>query len=198
MTRRNGFGLLWLVAVIVLLGGCGRAQAFHGTAYDPPRAAPEISGTNWNGEPFHLRDLQGKVVLLFFGYTYCPDICPLTLAELARLHSGLGEQADGLTVLFVSTDPARDTPERLAQYMPNFNPSFYGVFVPAEALTTVKQGYGVYSETNQKVTPPAGGYYVDHNSYIYVIDQAGQLRVAFPATDPKEGLRADVEQLLGG
>lgn len=196
---RTGWPGRWIVVVwlVLLVSGCGRGYQFHGTLYDPPRPAPAIPGINWDGQPFELAALQGRVVLLFFGFTYCPDACPLTLAELRQLHNDLGDQAEDVVVVFVSTDPERDTPERLGQYVTLFDPSFYGVHVTASDLPAVKQAYGVYSERNTAVAANStDGYLIDHSGYIYVIDQRGNLRMAFGYSLPKDGLLADVRHLL--
>lgn len=203
--RRSGRGLRpagvwrWFVAVLLalLVGSCSRGYQFHGTLYNPPQPAPAIPGINWDSQPFDLAELQGKVVLVFFGYTYCPDACPLTLAELRQLRSDLGEQAQDVAVVFVSTDPQRDTPGRLGQYVKLFDPSFYGVHVTATDLPAVKQAYGVFSEQNTAVAASSpDGYLIDHSGYIYVIDKRGDLRMAFGYSLPKDGLLADVRYLL--
>lgn len=182
--------------MMLFLVACSRTEQFHGTAYPDPETAPTIPGVNWDSQPFDLADLHGKVVLIFFGYTYCPDVCPLTLAELATLQRQAGEAADDITVVFVSTDPERDTPARLAQYIAAFNPEFYAVHVPADQLEAVKAAYGVFSEKNTEATPPAGSdYYVDHSGYIYVVDKQGDLRLAFGYSLPKEELLLDVMKL---
>jgi cytochrome oxidase Cu insertion factor (SCO1/SenC/PrrC family) len=179
--------------------GCGRPYEYHGTVYTPPQTAAAVTGTNWDSRPFRLSDLQGKVVLLFFGYTHCPDVCPLTMAELAQLYGQLGEKAGDVAVVFISTDPARDTPERLAQYIPAFHQDFYGVHIPESELTAIKQAYGVYAEKHEDANQEANAdYLVDHNSYIYVIDQQGQLRLAFSPDIPEAELLADVEHLVDG
>jgi protein SCO1 len=189
----------WLLVLVLALtlAGCSRNHTFHGTLYNPPRPAPAIPGINWDSQPFDLAELQGKVVLIFFGFTYCPDACPLTLAELRQLYSDLGEQADNVAVVFVSTDPDRDTPERLGQYVSLFDPGFYGVHVTPADLPTVKQAYGVFSERNTALAADSpDGYLIDHSGYIYVIDKNGDLRMAFGYSLPKDGLLADVRYLL--
>lgn len=135
------------------------------------------------------------MVLLFFGYTFCSDVCPLTLAEMKAVVAELGEDAKNVAVVFVSTDPERDTPERLAPYMQAFDPSFYGVNVPLEALDAVKKDYGVYAEkrfleNSQSTTD----YLIDHTGWTYLIDGVGNLRLpSIPSicpqsTCPRRGL----------
>jgi protein SCO1/2 len=195
--RKSVTFLVYGIVAALIFTGCGRPYEYHGAVYTPPQTAAVVAGTNWDGHPFHLSDLQGKVVLLFFGYTHCPDVCPLTMAELAQLYRQLGEKAGDVAVVFVSTDPARDTPERLAQYIPAFHRDFYGVHVPESELTALKQAYGVYAEKHEDVDQEANAdYLIDHNSYIYVIDQQGQLRLAFSPHTPQDELLADVEHLV--
>jgi protein SCO1/2 len=189
-------GLLFVITLC--LASCGGKYEFNGTAYDPPRPAPAITGVNWDGTPFEIEALQGKATLIFFGYTYCPDVCPLTMAELRQVHEQLAAEGHEVEVVFVSTDPERDTPERLAQYIAAFNPEFYGVHVPLNELPEVKKSYGVYSE---KVTPTPDAdpddYLIEHSGYIFVVDPGGNLRVAFGYSLPKDGLVADVKYILG-
>lgn len=198
-TRRCAVVWRWsvILLLVVLLAGCGGGYQFHGTAYDPPKPAPLIPGVNWNGEAFDLSALKGKVVLIFFGFTYCPDACPLTLAELRQMYDELGKPASELAVVFVSTDPQRDTLERLAQYIAAFSTDFYAVHVTEADLPAVKAAYGVFSEKNTTVAADSpDGYYIDHSGYIYVLDQESQLRMAFGYSLPKADLRADVQHLL--
>jgi protein SCO1/2 len=187
---------LLLLTVVLLVAGCG-SPAFNGTQYDPPRPAPELAGTNWDGSDFANEDLNGTVALVFFGYTFCPDICPMSLANMRQVYDALPDGQEEISVVFVSVDPERDTPDRLAQYIPAFHEDFYGVYVPEPALAAVKQGYGVYAEKNFPEDDESSiDYLVDHTGWIYVIDKKGNLRLAFSHTAPVEEIVPDVEQLL--
>lgn len=189
--------MLLLVLASTWLAGCRQAYAFHGTVLDPPTPATEVTGTNWDGHPFHLHDLYGKVVVAFFGYTNCPDVCPLTLATMNEVYQKLGDQAQAVAFVFISTDPARDTPKRLATYIQAFNPHFYGINIPEHELVGVKKAYGVYAEKNKETSnQTADTYFVDHTSYIYLIDQQGQWRLIYPTDAPLADMVADIEQLL--
>jgi protein SCO1 len=194
---RKCAGWRWVILGCTLWGlaGCGQSYAFHGTLYDPPQPAPPLAGTNWDGSPFHLADQEGKVAVIFFGYSYCPDVCPLTLAHLAQVYQELGAQASQLAVIFVSTDPARDTPTRLAAYVPAFGQEFYGLHISAEQLEPIKKAYGVYAEADP-AQANAQEYKVIHNEYLFVVDKSGALRVLLPANISPEDLLADLEQLL--
>lgn len=182
----------------LLIAACGRPHDFNGTVYDPVIAAPEITGTNWDGTPFHLSDLRGKVVLLFFGYTSCPDICPTNVADMKAVRQSLGAAADDVAVVFVSVDPERDTLDRLGAYMRAFDPSFYGVSVPADQLEAIKKGYGVFSQKH--VVDPAqsdSNYLIDHTAWTYAIDKKGNLRLIFSLDLTTDQRASDVAYLIG-
>lgn len=188
-----------LALVVFVLAACGSRHTFHGTVYDPALPAPAIEGMNWDGTRFSMRALDGKVVLLFFGYTSCPDICPLALAGMKQVKQQLGSSAASVAFVFVSVDPERDTPERLAAYVPAFDAGFYGVHVPAASLAQVKNGYGVYAETRVlDAGESAAGYLIDHTGWTYLIDKRGHLRAVFDTEVPAEEIVEDVEYLLSG
>lgn len=191
----------WVVVVVLLasmLSGC-RAYTFSGTAYNPVIAAPEIEGTAGDGAPFRLSDLRDKVVVLFFGYTSCPDICPMTLGDMKQVHAQLGDKAEEVAFVLVSVDPDRDIPERLAAYTNAFSPDFIGVHVPSENLegeAGVKAAFGVYSEKRILDAANPDDYAVDHTGWTYVIDRDGNLREVLSLDAPIEGIVKDVEHLL--
>jgi len=132
----------------------GPAADLHGFALLPVKAAPSVELTDQNGQPFDLSELQGSAVLLFFGFTHCPDICPTTLAQLAAARSALEERADDVKVVFVTIDPERDTAERLADYLGRFDPAFIGLTGSADEIAEAAQNYGIFYE---KEYPNAGG-----------------------------------------
>ncbi len=199
--HRRLYRLFPVVALVALslLAGCSRHE-FVATLFDQPRPATEIRGTNWNGEPFQLSDLQGRYVLVFFGYTSCPDICPFTLGELSKAYNQLlaedPDVAQELAVVFITLDPDRDTPERLAEYVPYFHADFYGVYLPPEELEEVKAAYGIYSEKRDVSDVSAAGYLIDHTATIYLIDPQGRVKGLFPHDVPAEDLVADLSYLL--
>lgn len=194
--RRTGKCLVILL-VFLLLAACSRPYRFYGSPYDRAEPAGEISGTNWDNTPFRLSDLRGKIALVFFGYTFCPDVCPTTLAEMRVLVQDLGDKAGDVAVVFVSVDPERDTPARLGEYVPVFNPTFYGVHVPLDELEPVKAAYGVVAEKNYyDEADSAAGYSVDHTARVYLIDPAGNLRLSFGYGTPVEDIRSDIEYIL--
>jgi protein SCO1/2 len=182
-----------------LLGGCGGdPYTFHGTAYNPIIPAPAIQGQVAAGEPFDLQALPQKVKLVFFGYTFCPDICPFTLANIKSVYEQLPPyQQEEVAAVFVSVDPDRDTPELLGEYVAAFNPAFYGVHVPAAELETVKQGYGVFAQKSTVAADAsAAGYLVDHTAVIYLIDKDDNLRAIYPSDAAPGDIAADVKHLV--
>jgi cytochrome oxidase Cu insertion factor (SCO1/SenC/PrrC family) len=131
--------------------------------------APAISGTNWDGKAFHLHDLKGRVVLVYFGYLSCPDVCPTTLLTLALAKDLLGASEDEIAVVFVSLDPLRDQPEIIAKYIVNFDEKFFGVHVGPGDLRRITDAYGV------KFAPSQDGRFIDHTDGLYAIDPDGRL-----------------------
>lgn len=157
-------------------------------ACDNPESVPkfvltDVTGANFgkelnlldhNGKSRTLADFRGQVVLVFFGFTHCPDACPTTLAEMAQALRELGPDADKVQVLFVTVDPERDTPAVLRQYVPSFNPGFLGLYGDPDATARVAKEFRVFY---QKQPLPAGGYSVDHTAGTYIYDRAGRLRL---------------------
>lgn len=186
-----------LACFAVALGACGRDEA------KPKFQLTDITGVPWgrkleltdhNGTRRTLEDFKGKVVVLFFGFTHCPDACPTTLAELATVAKELGPDAQRLQVLLVTVDPERDTPEALRQYVPSFNPSFIGLYgTPAETAAAAKE-FKVYV---QKQPQPGGSYTVDHSAGTFVFDREGRLRLFANYGAGAKALLHDIRLLLG-
>jgi protein SCO1 len=197
MVRTHLRLLAVLLPLTLLLGACGSSYRFHGVPYEPPVAAPQFSGTNWDGSDFTLSALEGKVALVFFGYTACPDVCPTTLAEMRVLHEKLGTQAADVAVIFVSVDPERDTPARVAEYVPAFNKAFYGIHIPPADLETAKESYGVFAEkVYYDPQDTAAGYSVDHTARVYLIGKGGQLVTSYPYGSDIDNMQKDIAFLL--
>lgn len=188
-----------LLVISVLIGGCGEAYKFRGTPYDPVIPAPEITGTNLDGAAFRLADVKDKVKVVFFGYTFCPDVCPLTLANMKNVYESLTpEEQAQLAVVFITIDPERDTPDRLASYVGAFNKNFYGVQLDDTSLAQAKKDYGVYAEKRVlEASQSAADYLMDHTAFVYVIDKDNNLREIFPHDAPKADIAADVKHLIG-
>ncbi len=195
---RKIFFLLIFLAAASLAGCGGPPYSFHGTAYNPIIPAPELAGLQAGNTPFNLRDLDEKVKLVFFGYTFCPDVCPLTLANMKSVYEQLSTlQQRDVAAVFVSVDPERDTPDRMGEYVHAFNPAFYGVQVPLDALETVKQEYGVFAAKREvDSSQSAAGYLVDHTAVVYLIDKDDNLRAIYPSDALAADIAADVAYLL--
>lgn len=189
--------LLLLFTLAQLLSSCSKPHVFNGTTFDETGPAFDFAGVNYDGSPFRLSEQRDKVVLIFFGYTFCPDICPFTLADMNTLATQLGEQAADVAVVFVTVDPERDTLEKLATYIPSFNPDFYGVRLEGEMYEATKTAYGVYVEKRPvEGSEVPDGYFVDHTGIIYVIDKAGNLAEVFPPGSDAATMQPDVEYWL--
>lgn len=169
---------------------------FRGTSYSEPYpAAPEFELSHSDGSSFQLSALRGNVVLLFFGYTSCPDVCPTTMAELKQIISELSpEAASQVKVLFVTVDPKRDTPERVQTYVGRFNPAFIGLSGTETQLEKVWQAYGIFRQDVPGSAPDT--YSVDHTARITMIDRDGNLRVSFGFDAPAADVVHDLELLL--
>jgi len=192
-----GIGSLWIIAIAIAANFFfGQPAGFKGTSYaEPYPAAPQIELVRANGETFRLSDQKGKVVLLFFGYTSCPDVCPTTLAEMKRVLEELGNQSDSVQVVFVSVDPERDTPEAIQKYAEHFNPSFIGLSGSAEQLQPIWASYGMFRES-VPVENSAVGYIVNHTARVVLIDPDGNMRLSYGFGTPIDDIVHDIRLLL--
>lgn len=198
MKTRSTLLLLALLLVLAsLLAGYTlweRPYSFQGSLIDPPAPATDFKLTDQHKQSWRLADQSGKLVLLFFGYTYCPDVCPITLTEFKRIHEALGEQAGEVRFVFVTVDPQRDTPERMAEHLSRFSPAITGLTGSPEALQAVYQAYGVYQQAQERGS--AGGYLVDHTARIYLIDADGNWRLTYPFEIGAEAILSDIQYLM--
>jgi len=166
--------LATLLALAV--AACGpAAPKFEGSDVTGIGYARDFRLTDHTGKTRTLADFRGKVVVLFFGYTQCPDVCPTTLSELAATMQKLGADADRVQVLFVTVDPERDTPDLLSRYVPAFNPSFLGLYGDAAVTEATAKEFKIIYQKQPGPTP--GTYSVDHSAGTYVFDPQGRLRV---------------------
>lgn len=200
MLRRVTTSLI-LIFFLFLCGGYlyyrsvsfDRIDKFNGLLYD--KKAEDFTLINHRGEKVTLSDFSGKVVLIDFGYTHCPDICPVILSKLGEVMNGLGDQDDTVQVMFITVDPERDTVERLRDYMPYFDSGFLGLTGSPEAIDKVAKSYHVFYNKEYKDTKD--DYLMSHTSSLYLIDQRGNLLLIYPSDkqDPKLILE-DVKRLL--
>lgn len=188
------------VVALALMAACGPSHEFHGEVVDPPGPPPTLTGTNWDSRTFRFSDVEGRVTVLFFGYTYCPDVCPLTLAKMKQLYTNLGERADEVAVIFASVDPHRDTLEKMAQYVPAFDRRFFGLRLDQEQLETAEDELGLAVQYGQPKEGPGSDsyYYVDHTGTYFLFDRSGSLRVKLPPNATIDQIQPDVEALLAG
>ena len=184
-----------IAALIVYSQVSGGKYHFNGTHIEPAVEAYDFSLTHADGSVFRLSDYQGKVVLLFFGYTHCPDVCPTTLADYKVVYNELGDQADQVAFVYITVDPARDTPEVIAKYAHAFNPAFIGLSGSEEVLQKIYERYGVFHEI-QEDEATAENYLVAHTSVVYVIDKQGRWRLTFPFELGPYQMAEDVAYLL--
>jgi protein SCO1/2 len=190
--------MLCLISVLVCAVAAPavlESNQFAGGELEPPQPATDFTLQASDGSEFRLSQQRGKVVLLSFGYTFCPDVCPTTLVELSQVRSRLGDAAKRVRIAFITLDPERDTPERLRLYATAFDPSFVGLTGSEEQLARVRQAYGVIAE-KQVVSGTAAAYLIAHSAYTYVIDPEGQLRLLFPFGLSVEEMADDILQLL--
>jgi protein SCO1 len=160
--------------------------SFHGEVIHPVAAAPQINMTDQNGQVFDLSTMQGRLVLVFFGFTNCVEECPLTLAHLKQARELLGESSSNVQVVLVSTDPVRDTPDILRDYLNKFDPNFIGITGSVDELSRIWNDYGVIVEDGGET----------HSSYTYVIDQDGDLRLQFDPEMAPEDIASDLKVLF--
>ena len=156
--------------------------------------AKDFELTDHNGQVRHLQDFAGKVVVIFFGYTQCPDVCPTSMAELAEIKKALGKDGDRLQGLFVTVDPERDTPAVLKGYMGNFDPTFLALYTTPEKLAGLAKDYKVYFKRVEGKTPTS--YTMDHSAGSFVYDTKGQLRLFTRYGMGAKALTADIQLLL--
>ncbi len=163
------------VVLSLALAGCGERPAFQNTDLTGLDYARDFQLTDHTGKPRSLADFKGKAVLVFFGYTQCPDVCPTTMAAMATVMQQLGKDADRLQVLFITVDPERDTQALLAKYVPAFDPRFLGLRGDAAATAKVAKEFKVFFQKVPGKEP--GSYTVDHTSGSYVFDPQGHIRL---------------------
>ncbi|MCL6522445.1 MAG: SCO family protein [Firmicutes bacterium] len=202
--RASALRLAGVAATLLLLATAAwrlllaAPPSFRGDVLNPPQPAPDFRLTDTSGRNFDLASLRGRVVLLYFGYTTCPDVCPATLAVLRQAQQQLGGDAARLRVLFVTVDPERDTPARVAGYLKpfGFRPAAVGLTGSAARLQPVWKAYGVY--VHKHPVPGSSTYLVDHSAYVYLIDPQGRLRLLFPYGTTPEAVVHDVRLILAG
>ncbi|MBZ4210872.1 MAG: SCO family protein, partial [Rhodoferax sp.] len=176
MNKRTALKALLSSLIVAGLGACSENKpAFAAVDITGADYARDFALTDHNGQPRSLKDFAGKVVVMFFGYTQCPDVCPTSMLELVEVKKLLGKQGERVQGLFVTVDPARDTPEVLKAYMENFDPSLLALYTTSEKLQALAKDYKVYYKKVEGPTPTS--YSMDHSAGSYVYDPQGKLRL---------------------
>jgi protein SCO1/2 len=202
MQKRNALKAIALgagaIASGTLLTACfdkkEQALQFRGVDITGADYARDLPLTDHNGQARSMKDFAGKVVVVFFGFTQCPDVCPTAMAELAEVKKALGKDGDKLQGLFVTVDPDRDTPEVLKAYMANFDPSFLALRGTPEQLAAVAKDFKIYYKKVEGKTPTS--YTMDHSAGSYIYDPAGRLRIYNRYGSGAQALTEDVKTLL--
>ena len=170
-----------------------RPHTFHGTVIQSPETSYDFTLTGGSGD-VSLSDFRGKLVLIYFGYTFCPDICPATLGNVNQALKEIGAKAEDVQLIMVSLDPQRDTPEKLEQYVAHFNPTFIGITGTQEQVDTVTSLYGIFYE--KKEGSEATSYLIDHTATLMVIDREGYLKLVFPFGVTADEIADDLKYML--
>jgi protein SCO1/2 len=181
-------------------GGWPGASSFHGTTYDDTGPAPAFALVDHDGRPATLDSYRGRPVLLFFGYTHCPDVCPLTLARLQRSVRAAGRRGQDVRILLVTNDPARDTPPVLKSYVSKFGPQVVGLTGDSASMARAMAGYGAYTMPAAPAAAhgganPAKPAMISHSAVVYGIDREGRLRVVITEGAKQEWMDDDVRTL---
>jgi protein SCO1 len=185
----------WSITICSLaLAACDSSAQFKSTDITGAPYGKSLELTDHTGKPRRLEDFRGKAVVLFFGFTHCPDICPTTLADISHAIKQLGRDAERVQVLMVSVDPERDTPESLGKYVTAFDPRFLGLRGDLAATKKVANEFKIYFQKRKS----GATYTVDHSAQSYVIDPQGRLRLLVRHDRIAQDLAADLRTILRG
>lgn len=190
---------LTLALAVLLLCGCDRqnpAEGFRNTVISGVEFGRDFALTDHNGQPRRLADYKGKVVVIFFGYTQCPDVCPTTLMGMVEVMKLLGKAAANVQVLFITLDPERDTKDLLAAYVTQFDPSFVGLYGDKPTTAATALGFKVFFQKQPGSTPKT--YSIDHSANSYIYDPQGKLRLYVKHGEEPAKIAADIKLLLDG
>jgi protein SCO1/2 len=185
----KGFSL----SLVLIATACGE-PTFKGVAIEPPREIPAFTFVQSTGDTVRFAPEAGRPTLVFFGYTHCPDVCPVTLADWSRAKAALGEKASRVRWIFVTVDPARDTPAVAEAYARRFDASFIGVSGDSATTSAIQEAFTIASYETPGATD--ADYLVTHASQSFLIDDAGQLRAMYSFNSGVEAIVADLAQLL--
>ncbi|MEN9725134.1 MAG: hypothetical protein RLZZ98_643 [Pseudomonadota bacterium] len=186
-----------LVLIACFLVACGHPQApakLYGADIGGADFVGDFELLDHHGAKRQMSDYQGKVVVLFFGYTHCPDVCPTAMADMAKMMKLLGNDANQVQVLFVTLDPERDNQQVLAKYVPSFDERFVGLYGNTQQTAEVAKRYKVFFE--KKDVAGKSGYTIDHSAGAFVFDKAGKVRIYFRNGQKPNEMASDLKQLL--
>lgn len=186
---------LFLILCMLLFTACGQRElpSYHAIDVTQQLSQADFQLTDFNGKPRSLADFRGKVVVVFFGFTHCPEVCPTTLAELAKVMRMLGKDADRVQVLFITVDPEQDRPELLAKFVPSFYPSFLGLYGDEQAIAKTAKAFGISYE---KQYYKKGGYTFLHSTDTFLIGTKGQPLLLSRYGQKTQQLEQDIRLLL--
>ena len=193
MTKKLGILVLAIGAVAALLAIAAVSWRGRPASVTPDLGGPFALIDANNGETVTERSFEGKLMVIYFGYTFCPDACPTTLNNVSQALAKLGADADRIAPLFISVDPERDTPQVMARYVKAFDPRIRGLTGDAETTLRVAKEFGVYYRKHDV----PGGYLIDHSSLLYIMDGKGALLRVLPASESGDRLAGDLRRLLG-
>lgn len=186
--------LAGLIAVFAIRFFTTEKYVFQGVLIDPPAHAYDFSLTDQNGQVFTLSEQRGKINLIFFGYTNCPDICPTTLAMFQKIKADLGDGANQVNFVMITVDPERDDVARLKSYLAAFDPSFIGLTGDPMTLEHIWHAYGVFVDHSEDAH--ANNALIDHSSRVYLINQKGEWLLNYPYGMEYEKIVSDIRYLL--
>jgi len=187
--------LCWFALVAALAACDAGSQRFNSVDVTGAEFAREFSLTDHAGARRTLADYRGKLVVVFFGFTQCPDVCPTTLSDMAEVKKRLGKDGDAVQVIFITVDPERDTPQLLAQYVPGFDPTFVGLRGSPEETAAVAKEFKVFYQKVPGRTETS--YTIDHTAGSYVFDRDGRIRLFVRHATDVDSLVADLKRLIG-
>ncbi len=183
-----------LAAILSLSQFASSPPAVHGTLIDPPAPMPDFALSS-GPDVVRKSQFEGRIVVVAFGYTYCPDVCPTTMSRLAQAVALLGDDAERVQVLLVSVDPERDTPERVRAYAERFNPAFVGLSGRPDQIAEVTAAFGIHHERGEETEER--GYLVDHTATVTALDAEGNTRLLWSFDVAPEQIAHDLRYLIG-
>jgi protein SCO1/2 len=192
--KMRAIKLTFFLALTILLLSCKEPLNWHASNVTGMIPDLEFTLTGTHGETVDASSLRGKPILIFFGFTSCPDVCPTTLAQLSAIMKKLGKRADSIQIALVSVDPERDTPAVMKSYTESFGPWLLGLTGPEDALTSLRESYGVYAAMESSESK--GTYNIMHSAAIFAFDRKGRGRLLISDVSNHDAVVADLLQLI--